>query len=677
MDVLLGVLSLTGFSLLFAKGTGRSSALGPLVAVSGAILWFTIWGCVNLLQVGGWLWYLLALLAWGWLIVKQKKEVSQLFTPGLWFFILGSLFFVLLFFFTKPLMTQWDEFTFWGTAGKVVTDSNQLYTLARSNLFARSYPPGMAVFGYMMQFFGGGFAEYKFIAAYAVLYLAGFASASALWGRNKAGATVMLAGLFMLPLFFELSAPAGRMMYAYLSVMGDMAMAVLFGGALCLYYGGGEKSARLLLPFALVLAALTSVKDMGLALGLIALFVAALDMILGERDRLHFWRLQRWKAWLVSCLAGFAAVAGAYLLWTVHMALAPGGSNRFNLGSGGENLGQLAMLSNGFKALFGIVPDEKFTDIARLMLEAFVKRPVFLLGSSLVMLLLIVMILAATWILSGTKRQRKRILVFLLAMLFCFCAFYLFNIFTYTYILKDVESYMLKDFDRYINPFWIGWLMAALVLLSRATQDEKSLRFRLRAARGASIVLAGLFILSVGARVNSRANFMRISPSLYTHRWDVQQVVEQAQREGMAPEDRVYTISQGDDSSRFYLFAYEMPSELSMMFEGMGENEEGKLVALKNTSVSFVPPGQKETSQYVYKAEVTPESWAAFLKEQDCTHVLLDVIDEYILEDFGPMFSDGLKGWVVTGEPAAGHRYYEIQWRGDKCVLVPAQGGGS
>ena len=688
MDVLIGIASLVGISLFASEKMQRSSALGPLVAVSLAMLWITAFGCVGLLWLGGWLWYGLAVGAWVWLLFVKKRRISQLFSPGLLFFTIGSVFFVLLFWATSPLFTQWDEFTFWGMAGKVLVENNQLYTMVQSNLIARSYPPGLPAFGYLMQFFGGvfgSFGEYKLMVAYAIVYLAAFSAASALWGKNKAGATVMLLGLFLLPVFFEINVPAGQMFYSYLSVMADVPLAALFGGALCIYYAGGTKSAKLWLPFCVVLAALVNIKDIGLALAMIALFMALLDMALCERDRLYFWKFRRWKAWFLCAVSGLLFTLGSYLVWALHLKFSPQGINRFDVGSKGESLGQFEMLTAGIKALFGIQPNEKFSDIAKLMLDAFFTRPIFLLGSSVMVMVLIFLIVAVTWMLSGTKRQRLRVTVFFAGMLFCFVAFYLFNIFTYTFILQNVESYALKDFHRYMMPYWFGWLMGAVVLLSRATQDEKSLRFRLRAARGVSAVLSMVLLATVLLLGNNRANFLRISPSLYTHRWDVQRVVAQAKSEGMQPEDVVYTISQGDDSSRFYIFSYELQARMSLLFEGEETDEKGNLVLdekgqpilVGNTSVSFVAPGHLASSDYVFKAEITPENWAKFLKQQGCTHVLLDVVDEYILEEFGPLFSDELEGWSLQDGLQTGRRYYKILWQGNTMRLVPVEGGAA
>ncbi|MDQ9761409.1 hypothetical protein RFZ45_21540, partial [Acinetobacter baumannii] len=52
----------------------------------------------------------------------------------------------------QPMPTQWDEFSFWATAAKVVKNNDALYTMvAQTNLEARSYPAALPVLSYLFQ----------------------------------------------------------------------------------------------------------------------------------------------------------------------------------------------------------------------------------------------------------------------------------------------------------------------------------------------------------------------------------------------------------------------------------------------------------------------------------------------------------------------------------------------
>lgn len=668
MDLFLGLLALAGLSLFLSTVLKKSSAITPLLSVSIAMLWFTLWGCIGLLQVGGWAWYALCAAALGYVVITQKQDIKRFITPGFVFFVAGSAVFILLFFFTKPLLTQWDEFTFWGTTAKVTTNTNQLYTTASSNLIARSYPPGITVFNYMMQFFGGAFAEYKLIASYSIVYLSALAVPSALWKHNRSGSILFLAGMFGLPFLFETLQP-GQMSWAYLSCMGDLPMAALFGGALCFYFSGGTKDHKLLLGFGVILAALVNSKDMGLALACIAWFVALVDMIFCERQRTEFFRLQGGKAIAAASAVQFAMIGSTYFVWARHLATID--VNRTDFGSAGQSLSPVQMLSNGVLALLRIKPDAAFDDRLMKMLDAFLHRRVWLFGSGVRMLLVIVAILALVWFISKDKRRKRQVLVFAIAMSLCFVAFYLFNTMTYTYILKGEESLMLKDYDRYIFPFWFGWLMASASLLVKAANGAPAVLPRVRIARLGCLFLSVCILGGVLWRFNWQANFAAVSPSLYGQRISVKQAVQQAQAQGMQPQHKVYLISQGDDATRFYLYGYEMEAELEFLFGGIDE-ETGK--QKQTTAASLVPFGT--TEGYTSLAPVNRQQLVQYLAETGCDHILLDVTDEYILQEFGPLFSDKLQGWSHNGLYQGGLRYYAIHWQQNEVVFRPVAGGG-
>lgn len=684
MELFAGLASLAGLSLFFASVFRRPSALMPLVSAATAMLWFFVAGCFNLLVPAGWAWYALCAAALVFALLREKKNIISMFSPGFVFFMAGSTIFILLFFITRPMLTQWDEFTFWGTAAKTVTQSNQLYTMAQSNLIARSYPPGLIVFNYMMQFFGP-WAEYKLMAAFAVFQLAALAAPSALWAQNKAGAFVFMGSMFALPFFFEVT---GEASWSFLSCMADAPMAAMFAGAICLYYAGGEqKNASLLAPFFIVVAALTSIKDMGLALALIAVFVVAADMLFIAKENAGLYKLRRWPAALLTFATGAAAAAASYLLWAYHLGEVAK-INRFDLGNNQQSFGMVQAVTQGLKALFGIQKDEYFWLTFRRMAAALIdfSRPVSLIGPGVVVLVLILAISAGAWLLSATRRSRGRVVVFSIFMAFCFAAFYIFNVFTYTYIFKGHESEILKDYHRYIYPFWMGWLMGAIVLLADAAANSKTLRLRAQGARAACLCLSTALIMMVFLRGNLEANFLLVSPSRYGFRLSVQQTVRDALQQGMKPEDKVYTISQGDNTTRFYMLGYEMPAKQQLLLAGKKtveyKNDKGKLKKrrefVQNTAASFVSP-EDNTGYYEFAVAVTPEDFVKFLKQQGSTHLLLDWPDEYIQEEFGFMFADKMAGWEFNRERGItpGHRYYRIKWVDDNNLLfMPEQEGG-
>lgn len=689
MAILPGLLSIAALSLFLSRTLKHSTSLMPLVSSAAAILWFALWGCVGLLPLAGWLWYPACAAALFWTVLKEKKAILSRITPGFVFFLLGSLFFICLYATTQPLFTEWDEFIFWGTASKVTVQSDALYTMVDSNLIARSAPPALIVFGYMMQFFGGGYAEWAHAASLAVLCLAAFAAISAKLDQKPAAACALLAGLFLLPLFFDSAAAYGTFSTRYLTVMADLPLAAVFGGALGLYFSGGDKNEKLLLPLAMVLAALVSIKDMGLALALLAWLIVCTDLLFCGRSRLAFFRLRRWPAWFAAAGTLLAAIGLAYLGWALHLGLSPTAVDRFNVGPGGESLSMFGMVLRGLQALLGILPHERYSLVLGEMFTAFFRRPVSLIGPGARVFIVIFAVLVCAWLLSGTGRQRRRVVVFFLTASLCFVAYSIFLSFTYGFVFSHYEGIALKDYERYMLPLWLGWMAGAMALLARAAADDRLSPRRLprmRAARLANLALALCLTAAVGLFFNWQGNFLYPSPARYSDRYSVRELAAQGESAGMAAEHVVYLVSQGDDGTRFHMLGYETKAKLSQLFGGPLSlsdgnfnwtpqfNPDGSPIYHKKAATALVAPGTEAASAYRFATECTADELAAFFRQEGCTHLLLDVADAYFVEAFRPLFGDGLPGWGSDGTWQGGSRYYRISWQNGACLLLPERG---
>lgn len=684
--LILGLFSILAVSLFLAKIKKCSLSGMPLVAICIAIIWFSIFGMLNLLVMGGVLWYIACLASLAWCIFTEKKQLLVRITPAFILFSVASLFFIVLFAVTQPMFSQWDEFTFWGAACKIVKDTNQLYTVAQSNLIARSYQPGLIVFSYMMQFFGSSFMEYGVFAAFAILYLASFAAASTLWAKTKAG-TILVFSVFCAFPFLFTGYQAGVANFSYMNCMADTALACLFGGILCFYFSSKEKTGKSLAMTGILLAALTNVKDIGLALAGIAWFIIFCDIVFCEYKNVMFCKLRKWKACIVYGFYSLVCIFIPFFAWSKYVLIVTQ-QDRSNLGSGGSGgMSQMEMLITGMKALFRIQPDAVFDDRAAKMVQGFFGKydgqitpnfQLWLFGSAFRMLLFILVVLAAAWVLSN-KPLRKQILVFTITSLVGVLAFGIFLTFTYTYVFKGGESETLKDYARYTMPYWFGWLMIALVLLGKAAlqrgeESKQILGIGTPLIAKSGVLVVGVFILAIVLmRTNWQASVLNVSPSFYTERISVQQVVLKAKDSGMDPDDRVYIISQGDNATRFYMFSYELADEKVVpLYKAPTEENDWRVEGVfpdGTTAASLVPAG--EEGGYKESAVCTAEDLVAYLKAVGATHILLDVSDGYIQKEFSPLFFDELEGWGEDGQYEGGNRYYEIVWQGDTATFMP------
>ncbi len=684
MVALLGLVSLLALSLFLARFLRRSSALTPLLSVALAIVWFTIFGCAGVLWLGAVLWYGLCAVAFLAVLLREKKKIVALFSPGFLFFMLGSVFFTVLFAVIQPMFVEWDAFTFWGTAAKAMVEHGELYTTAQSNLLHRSYPPGFLVFSYMVQFFSPVFSEGAMLAGYSFVYLASFSAASAFWQKQKTSAVIFLCGLFLLPFFFEPGSMIGEPSWAYRTVMADLPMAAMFGGILGYAFSDAQKDWRFFLPFGVLLAALTNVKDMGFALALLALAIVAADLFFCERKTLSFFRFKKSFAWVLGCLACALMVVGMYLLWAAHLATLPSAVDRFNLGSAGQQLSMIDMMLMALRALLGLQYHEQYSQVLPLMLEAFYTWPVSLLGPGLFVFLLIVAVLLLAYVLAGQQCHRRRIVVFFITSSVGFLLFYVFHLVLYAFIFKPVEALILKDYLRYLTPYWQGWLVASFVLLGLSVVSVKELRLRAQIARGINLAFVGCLLVAVVWQTYPSATFLFISPSNYGVRRDVQAVITQAEEEGMQDEHVVYVLSQGDDGTRSYQYRYGLQADMALQYAGVLQDETGEVmqengqtVYVGNVGGTLVESEETTHAGTLFPFVASVEDFEAFLRQEEATHLLIDRLDNYILGEFSSLFSDDLAGWSDDDSLTTGQRYYRITEEDGRLLLVPQEGGGA
>lgn len=137
------------------------------------------------------------------------------------------------------MFTQWDEFTAWGLAPKMVVERAAFYVADPVNLKASFTYPATSLVTFLFQPFGS-WAEWACLAALDTLALACVAAASALPRPQWAGGILVFGTGFVLPFFFS-NNPAGSYAPQYANAMADLPLAMLFGGALCLYYSVGHR----------------------------------------------------------------------------------------------------------------------------------------------------------------------------------------------------------------------------------------------------------------------------------------------------------------------------------------------------------------------------------------------------------------------------------------------------
>ena len=373
-------------------------------------------------------------------------------------------------------------------APKMVVERGAFYVADPVNLKASFTYPATSLITFLFQPFGP-WAEWACLAAIDTLALACLAAASALPRERWAGGVLVFAAGFLLPFFFSATL-TGSYAAQYVNAMADLPLAMLFGGTLCLYFAVGRRKIAYWLV-ALPLAVLTLTKDICFAYGLIAAFLIGLDLWLAadEPCRKAFPKaLLRAGALAVIVLAAFSSW-GRYTA-----AVTPTADTAASVGSEGLSYG--AVLVGGVKQLLGMGRTEKFAQIMAAMGSAFFTRRICLLGGGIMAVAAITMVAAAAWLAADRGAPRRRVLAAHLGFAFCFAALYLFHLILYNYNFSDLEGLALKDYDRYLAPYYQAWMLAMLCLLARGARE----RLAQLATGGAAAVIFCRILLARCAR---------------------------------------------------------------------------------------------------------------------------------------------------------------------------------
>ena len=655
-----GLLILTLVGLVctaLAARTRLNAGLLPLPVLAGSAAWLTVCGMLGVLRPGGW-----ALLAAGTAYVlfellaardpgalpdagqsrfdMNSRRMARAFldAPALGLFLLCGAGIWLLLMAQKPMFLRWDEFSFWGTACRMTKDNHMLHPGAPGNLTARSYPPAMMVLTYLFQFFGEGFSEWKCLAAYDILALAAFAAFAAFPAKRWHLAAIGMLGAGLLPYFF-LAPGDSQAATVYLNAMGDIYLGLVFGGALCLYFR--TKGARAgLVCVGLALVCLTFVKDMGFAYALIAAALIALDRFLAVEKP----GLRSFGCAAASGIGLAVPVLAGFVAWSRYVLAASGIDKGAGVGAEGSQVGYGYMLTDGvlqFLGRGGETHAEKFAQVKAAMFAALTGTPLCLVGGTLTAAVLCLGVLALAFGLAWPGAERRRAACLAAGGLGAFAVFWLFHLLLYVYSFSAKEAALLKDYDRYIAPYLMGWLLAALCVLGLCGENGR----RWKAAQAAS----GLGVLALAAVVAlwglPAQGFWNVNQSNYAIRQDVA-ARAQLLADDLSWDDTVLLISQGDDATRWYYYCYELNAVMGYGWGGDGYKEGDNHWVSTFMNLVYPDSDPRELELYAYQSEYPDqalcdeEDLTLFLREKQYDYILLDQSDKYIRYGLADLFTE-------------------------------------
>lgn len=639
LNILLAFGAVLAFAFVLHALFDIKSGVSPLLALCAMVLTSVIFAMADLLKAG----VLISLVAaYGSFVFAVYKNRDGIKTKAVSFFsapvilLCASSALMLVFLAVRqPLMSSWDEFSFWGTARKLVKEHEAIYTFYSSSMLGSSIPPAMPVLSYIFQRFTPQFCEWTCFFAYDVLLFACMAAAARTAGDDWHRSVPVYITAFLTPFIFQFTARVSFIQNTYISAYSDMPMAFLFAGRVAVYLCE-NKGLRGLLSASLPLAVLVFVKDMGFALARIAVFIIFFDSIVCVRiPKGKFLKTAAGK--LVAAAAMFLVACVSFVGWSMHLS-SVSGVNRTDFG-GSSQMGMAQIIISGFTQLLIGPADEKFAAVRDMMFSAFFDRKTAMAGSGFFVVCMIAAVLFAAF-LSADRNGKKRRASLLATGAIGFAGYYIFHLFLYVYVFRD-DAYNLASYERYMNIYYAGWFVVAVCMLAACRQKK-------RIFGGASLLAVCLAATALFVRYTDSGNlFVACDENYPSFRKNVMMKTDYI-RPYIDKEDVIYCYSGGDDGMRWFIYTYEL--------------SDNYIVPDKYIEVYGLEQPEKMEK---YQRELRK-----YFIEKGVTHILIDNSSAEFVENFGDLFDVPMN---EIGLDSLG--YYKVNYTDDGFYFTLEKGG--
>ena len=631
--LLLMLLSLFGLSVILVRRTGVGPAAAPLAALSVAALLLLAGGLLNILPLAG----LVLLLGgiWGMAAegvlarrsARPDPARAALDHPAAKVFWVLAVLLAVYFARLQPDFLNFDEYSSWGTAAKLMADNDQLYTLCDAGLpWQMTELAGLPLVSYFFQYFGD-FAPWRAIYAADFVMLAACAAVAGCAKKARTALPLLLAAL-LAPTLLSVAGHTALLSTAWLEFLGDMPAGMLFGGAVAfwLVVRRAPLPARLLTLPVVLLAA--NIKSNTLVLALAAAGLIALDCLFFPADDVPR-GAKAAASRLGFSLACLAAPLVQYLCWSAHITpLVLKNAQSGGMGdTAGASLPEVAV--NGVRMLLGLPVTDYFEARRTLfqsygaaMQSAFFTRNVSMLGTGAAVAVLSLVLFALAILLGANARARVNALVLGLGSVLCFGGYYLMLWLSYAFLLKDSTPDNMASYARYFGSYYSGWLLIALAVLALACDTAPKVVF----GRAAALVTGAAFTLVFAVQTEPQFTILGVSEGEYAA-VRAERAVANAAAQQISSGERVFLIRQGDEG--FYWFLYNQTLRPLDLVYGEG-------------GATYGDPALTDAGDDPYFAPYTAEEFAAMLQEEDVTWLLVARVGETFTASYGDLFTDDL-----------------------------------
>lgn len=658
MDLIVSLVTITCYSVYLTRRGKLNASVTPFVTLCGIMIFLTAAGICDLLVPGMILVYAAALAAAVFTLVKEKDQWKQIlagvFQPGFVFFLAVTAFFWFELKARNAGFRVWDEFSFWGIAARAVYERRKVYTLFTSSMINISYPPGLPLNSFFLQFLSPFFCEWKTYTAYNMLAMAAVTPLfsrvrwkNPLWILATGG--ICYFGIY--EFFYGLDG-----LVAYANAYADWIVGFCFGGVLLVWYCCETSGTARYLASMIAVMALPLVRDIGLALGLVASGIMVIDLFLDGRFPF------REKKGKVGILLRFVdagllmlSVVASYLMWTIH----------FNLTIHIDRV-TIPYPYSALQMLKG--EDPHALEVWAEMVKAFSSRQFMNFGTPREMVIVFTAVATVLFLIAKDKKNKLRIGAYAVLNLFGFFVYFLFHAYMYTAIFDYPSGMSLICYERYVSSYAFGWYFSLIGLAASSVAEPYELKKlpeilaqRWKILPGLCVVLLALFsvwhFLPFPMKTLSiTSDYVDISPN------ELIQLAQKNQRRfrSILTEDaRIYVVAQDSSGGEWFLCNYAFMPAYTVTTMGGG-----------NFVSQEIMDASKDSIFYRYMVVANKENFAEFLRENDVDFLYIFSLNQYFMDEFAPMFNDGLM------ERIDGSVYlYAVHDMGDSMEFVGVYSG--
>ncbi len=647
LSVCISFIALCALCLFFTSLRGVSSAFAPLLAISSAMIYFSIAGIMGVLTLSVWIFYALCFTLAIYAFLKRggKALLLKMTSFGFLMFVGLSLLLLVYLGIRQPLLSDWDEFVFWGVAPKLMKQTGEMYTWANVSgevgfRWTSTQFPGLPVLGWFVQFFSSSFQPWAVYWGYGILMISCVSALLAPFGRRqwKIAIPLMTAGM-LVPFFFTVPYHTVYFHTTWLTSYADLPAGMLFGGVLAMYFASvhARKPCRwqVLLP----LCALALTKDNVFPVALVAAGIMAADTLFFSSKHypdlqtryFSFAPKQKYRHLVFGLFFSavyFLAPTITYLSWQNHSAAAVAQNPFYGGNQTNEPLSNA--LSLAVQELLGILPkSENYYRVVNELISSFTGRSgvynVSMIGTGLVTLLFIVALFVLAAVCYKKRRFRLRVILSGTLLLGGFLAFHFMLLVVYAYF-SHTRDEGIFDYARYTGTFTVGMMMLGLLFL--ALSAKYATHAMRKVGTGLLLCITIFMLLRTNTFVRSGYSILDYPSSAYAT-----EIKEQATAKEYAaviePESNVFFVSQTGDGSQYMRWHYHLlPIVLEYSITGGG---------------NIAPPS------VIGEYGITLEDIRQYITENDCDYILIDSLDDTFITHYSELFEDGLQDYTGDG----------------------------